>query len=275
MRAPEQGDALEIEAARHSCTVPATPSNDCGFVVVLVVVTWSTPIVGIPAGTLRRTCSSAGRRPRQICACPGSAGGVLPPPGENGVDLVFQMRAGGAAVRPLLKSYDLAARMQPLNPKGASDEVVEHVATDLGLPIKGADRGPKSGAGTALIVASNCANCCCAFARAERGGYVSIKMRQSQRCGCREPDHVSDLHILVHEAAARPMRGLNASAPPRLSVAGMRSFRTCAVDTTNSVLIPSTAAGSRQASPNSPLPFEQRLHSEESACSFPTQQRPA
>jgi hypothetical protein len=91
------------------------------------------------------------------------------------------------------------------------------------------------------------------------------------------PDELDplDLHILVHEAAARPMRGLNASAPPRLSVAGMRSFRTCAVDTTNSVLIPSTAAGSRQASPNSPLPFEQRLHSEESACSFPTQQRPA
>src|SRR5918994_4594143 len=77
MRAPEQGDAVEVEAARHSCTVPATPSNDCGFVVVLVVVTWSTRIVGIPAETLRRTSSSAGWRPHQMCACPGSAGGAL------------------------------------------------------------------------------------------------------------------------------------------------------------------------------------------------------
>ena len=77
------------------------------------------------------------------------------------------------------------------------------------------------------------------------------------------------------KARTRPMRGLKRIAPPRLSVAGMRSFRTCAADTTNSASIPSPAAGSRRASSNSPLPSEQRLHSEESACSFPTQQRRA
>ena len=42
----------------------------------------------------------------------------------------------------------------------------------------------------------------------------------------------------------------------------MRSSRTCAADTTTSASILSPAAGSRRSSPHSPLPSEQRLHSE-------------
>ena len=76
------------------------------------------------------------------------------------------------------------------------------------------------------------------------------------------------------KARTRPMRGLTRIPPPRWSVAGMRSSRTCAADTTTSASIPSPAAGSRRSSPHSPLPSDQRLQSEESACSSPTQQRP-
>jgi hypothetical protein len=73
----------------------------------------------------------------------------------------------------------------------------------------------------------------------------------------------------------RPSCGSERGVLAAASVADMRSFRTCAVDTTTSASIPSPAAGSKRASPNSPLPSEQRLHSEESACSFLTQQRQA
>ena len=51
------------------------------------------------------------------------------------------------------------------------------------------------------------------------------------------------------KARTRPMRGLKRTAPPSWSVAGMRSSRTCAVDTTNSASTPSPAAGSKRSSP--------------------------
>ena len=70
------------------------------------------------------------------------------------------------------------------------------------------------------------------------------------------------------------MRGLKRLRCAQVSVADLRSSRTCAADTTNSASIQSPAAGSRWSSPNSPLRSEQRLHREESACSFTTQQRP-
>ena len=58
------------------------------------------------------------------------------------------------------------------------------------------------------------------------------------------------------KARTRPMRGLSGSAAPRCSVAGMRSFRTCATATTNSDLILSQAAGSRRSSASSPSQSE-------------------
>jgi len=62
------------------------------------------------------------------------------------------------------------------------------------------------------------------------------------------------------KARTRPMRGLKRITAPKLSVAGMRSSKTCAVDTTTSASTPSPAAGSRWSSPNSPLPSEDCLH---------------
>ena len=62
------------------------------------------------------------------------------------------------------------------------------------------------------------------------------------------------------KARTRPMRGLKRIRSAQVVCSGMRSFRTCAVDTTNSASIPSPAAGSRRSSPNSPSPSEQRLH---------------
>jgi hypothetical protein len=70
------------------------------------------------------------------------------------------------------------------------------------------------------------------------------------------------------KARTRPMRDLKRAAPPKVSVAGTRSSRTCAVDTTTSASMPSPAAGSTRYSQNSPSPSEKRLDLEENvSCS--------
>jgi len=72
------------------------------------------------------------------------------------------------------------------------------------------------------------------------------------------------------KARTRPMRGLKRLRSAQ--VVCMDSSRTCAVDTTNSVSIPSPAAGSKRVSPNSPFSSKQRP--QRGGPSFlPTQQR--
>jgi hypothetical protein len=75
------------------------------------------------------------------------------------------------------------------------------------------------------------------------------------------------------KARTRPMRGLTRVRSAQLVCsrhAFVQNLRRGHYD----LGFDAEAAGSRQASSNSPVPSEQRLHSEQSACSFPTQQRP-
>jgi transposase, IS6 family len=75
------------------------------------------------------------------------------------------------------------------------------------------------------------------------------------------------------KARTRPMRGLKRIRSAQVVCSGHAFVQNLRRGHYHSASMPSPAAGSRRASPNWPLPPEQRLYRGESACSSPTQQR--
>ena len=84
--------------------------------------------------------------------------------------------------------------------------------------------------------------------------------RGVSRCGAirQQPDRIRSWPVRGPDSS--DAAGWSGSAAPRWSVAGTRSFRTCAADTTNSDTTLNPAAGLRRSSPNLPSPSEPCLH---------------